>query len=76
MGGGSGGLTGAAYAAAKRAAFIASMTAVVFVAAVGGIFVWATHSMGADAMAGIGGVLLALTLIRVYLEYRKIVELL
>ena len=76
MGGSSGGLTGAAYAAAKRAAFIASMTAVVFVAAVGGTFVWATHSMGNDLIAGVGALILSLTLIRVYLEYRKIVELL
>lgn len=76
MGGSSGGLTGAAYAAAKRAAFIASMTAVVFIAAVGGTFVWATHSMGNDLIAGVGALILSLTLIRVYLEYRKIVELL
>ena len=76
MGGSSGGLTGAAYAAAKRAAFIASMTAVVFVAAVGGTFVWATHSMGNDLIAGVGALILSLTLIRVHLEYRKIVELL
>ena len=76
MGGSSGGLTGAAYAAAKRAAFIASMTAVVFVAAVGGTFVWATHNMGNDLIAGVGALILSLTLIRVYLEYRKIVELL
>ena len=76
MGGSSGGLTGAAYAAAKRAAFIASMTAVVFIAAVGGTFVWATHSMGNDLIAGVGALILSLTLIRVHLEYRKIVELL